>query len=151
MTIRVNAVTEDAVLSKHLKQYGDRYRTLDIVCSASPLPEHETDAYVVPISAVEGLLTSRSRPPTWLPVLVHGLQGQLQAAFLAGASDFLKEPWTVEELDLRVHRLTSAPAFALPWGKVQLFDGGVESQHARVALSTQEVRICGRSFSSRAR
>jgi DNA-binding response OmpR family regulator len=62
--------------------------------SAEPLAAGEADLWVVPAAAAgEAVVAARGAP-----VIAHGPPGHLRAAFLAGAVDYLREPWTPGEL-----------------------------------------------------
>lgn len=139
--LHLNAVTEDALLAKRLALYFRRERLIAVTSTPAPLPEDETDAYFVPLARVGELLANPGRPATWLPVLAHGAPDQLRAAFLAGCSDFLREPWTLEELAIRVRRVARGPGFRLPCGELRLSVSSASIGSRRIELSLQEYRL----------
>jgi DNA-binding response OmpR family regulator len=141
LIIRVNVTTEDAVLARRLAVFSRRIESLSITTSLSPLPEEQLDAYVVPVEQIDYLLSGESRPATWLPVVAYGEERGLRAAFLAGCKDYLREPWSVEELSLRVPRLVDTSSFSLAWGELQLTPGAAMTEAGRVGLSIHEYRI----------
>lgn len=141
MVIKVNVITDDAVLARRLMTYARRIDKLDIATSEHPLNEHETDVYVVPVAQMGQLLDGSARPRTWVPVIGYGNEGSLRAAFLAGCGDYLREPWAPEELALRVLRIANSSLFAAPWGTVHLQAGSASTEYGEVALSVQESRI----------
>jgi DNA-binding response OmpR family regulator len=62
--------------------------------SAEPLAAGEADLWVVPAAvAAEAVAAAHGAP-----VIAHGPPGLLRAAFLTGAVDYLREPWTPGEL-----------------------------------------------------
>ena len=62
--------------------------------SAEPLAAGEADLWVVPAAvAAEAVAAAHGAP-----VIAHGPSGLLRAAFLAGAVDYLREPWEPGEL-----------------------------------------------------
>jgi DNA-binding winged helix-turn-helix (wHTH) protein len=141
LVIRVNVVTEDAVLARRLTTYARRIDRLNITTTDSSLPEERVDAYVVPVEQASLLLDGASRPPTWLPVLAYGGASDLPAAFLAGCRDYLREPWSPEELSFRVVRIMNTSRFPVSWGQVRLSTGFAATKHGEVALSSHEYRI----------
>jgi two-component system OmpR family response regulator len=74
-------------------------------CSEAPLPEHEFDCYIVPYESLKILFHNRERPDTWLPVIAYGLPSCLSEAFSLGCREYLKEPWDMAELDIRLTNL----------------------------------------------
>jgi DNA-binding response OmpR family regulator len=68
-----------------------------LLASGEPLPAGEADLWIVPAeNAAEAVAAARGAP-----VIAHGPPSLLRAAFLAGAVDYLREPWTPEELAVR--------------------------------------------------
>jgi hypothetical protein len=81
-------------------------------------PHRHVDLYVAPASAVAGLV---EKGP---PVIAWGATAEMRAAFLSGCEDFLRDPWTPQELGLRAHAAIgrSERRFRFPWGELS-FDG----------------------------
>jgi DNA-binding response OmpR family regulator len=63
-------------------------------CTGEPLPAGESDLWIVPVAVVADTVAA----VRGAPVIAHGPPGHLRAAFLAGAVDYLREPWTPGEL-----------------------------------------------------
>ncbi len=101
---RINLVTEDPLLQERIKAHrggGEDYR---ILISSEVLPKGGADAAVV---SADLLPLFADRLP-YFPTIAYGKASHLRQAFLAGCVDYLKEPWSVEELFLRLERLLSA-------------------------------------------
>lgn len=141
MATRVNLVTGDAVVARQLATYARRIDQLDITSTERPLAEVDTDAYVVPVAQMGFLLDGLERPPTWLPVVAYGRATGLRAAFLSGCRDYLKEPWTADELALRIARIAVSSSFITAWGTIRLSVGSAASERGEVELSIHEYRI----------
>jgi len=141
LVIRVNVITEDSLLERRLLAYARKIDKLDLQSSTTPLPEDETDAYVVPVRSVGALLDGTERPRTWLPVVAYGKPTALASAFLAGCSDYLREPWTAEELSCRLMRVVDTSFFDAAWGRVRLTSSSASSKHGEAELSIHEYRI----------
>ena len=83
--------------------------------SAEPLASGDADLWIVPAAvAADTVAAVRGAP-----VIAHGPQEYLRAAFLAGCVDYLREPWTPAEL---VERAAAAleRAAAIGFGGVRL-------------------------------
>lgn len=141
MAVTVNAVTTDALLVRRLSTYARRIDNLAIHCTKRPVSEEEADVYVVPIEQIGWLLDGTQRPRTWLPVVAYGGAEALGAAFFAGCSDYLREPWSAEELSFRTARVAHSGSFATAWGKVRLTEGLAATEYGEVELSIHEHRI----------
>lgn len=99
--------------------------------SAEPLPPGEADLWIVPAAAVAEAVAAAGGAP----VIAHGPAGRLRAAFLAGAADYLREPWTPEELVERAAAaLRRAAAVAV---------GGVRLDGTRLSGPRGSVRLTG--------
>ena len=134
-------MTEDAVLARRLTTYSRRIEQISLTVSPSPLPEAACDAYVLPIERLEELLESTSRPTTWLPIIAYGGESGMRSAFLCGCCDYLRDPWSPEELTLRASRIVNSSVFQLPWGSVQLSTGSVKAETGEVDISIYEYRL----------
>ncbi len=64
-------------------------------------------------------------PPVHLPVIAYGTAGELRISYLEGCSDFMKEPWTPEELHFRVLRQPTSKCFGFRWGELEVTGSGV--------------------------
>ena len=86
--------------------------------SPGPLAEDDVDLFVVPAADVGDLADGG------VPVIAYGPAGFLRAAFLAGCIDYLREPWTPDELALRAESALSRQRerYRFPWGEAR-FEG----------------------------
>lgn len=141
MAITVNVVTRDDLLARRLAVYTRRIDKLNIVSSAHPLGEERVDVYVVPVDELSSLLDGGGRPPTWLPVVAYGSKTALGAAFLAGCADYLREPWSPEELSFRVARVARCGDFSTAWGLVRIKANIVATEVGSTEVSVFEYRI----------
>ncbi len=96
----------------------------------------------MPAEVAERLLTGPIQPAC--PLIAYGPESELPRLFLAGCADYLRDPWTPEELELRVLRALHAAATAARFG-----DGGalrlsgrvLSGPVGRVGLGAQEAEI----------
>ena len=96
----------------------------------------------MPADAAERLLSGPIQP-AW-PLIAYGPESELPRLFLAGCTDYLRDPWTPQELELRALRAVHAAELATRFG-----DGGALRLSGRVlsgpegaaSLGAQEAEI----------
>jgi len=105
--------------------------------SDEPLAPECADLYVAPVGRVGDL------PRHGLPVIAAGPAEMLRSAFLAGCADYLREPWTAEELSLRALAAMARGArrFTFPWGELALESDRLHTAAGPVRLTWHESRI----------
>ena len=139
--IRINLVTDDPVLAKRLSTYCAREKDLQATVTRDPLPEGETDLYLLPVARALSCAEEPLPGPSTVPTIAYGAPEGLRAAFLSGCVDFLREPWALEELSLRVRRAVPSPRFALAGVELILRGMNMASRFGSIALSLPEERI----------
>jgi hypothetical protein len=84
----------------------------------APLPPDGVELYVADAADVGDL------PARGVPVIARGPAALMRAAFLAGCEDYLRDPWTPQELELRAAAAVSRARrrWRFPWGEAS-FDG----------------------------
>jgi hypothetical protein len=102
-----------------------------------PLPTDGVDLYVAPASAIPEL------PSNGPPVIAWGPAALMRTSFLAGCEDYLREPWTPEELGLRalaaLARVTRRYRFS--WGEIFFEGNDLRAPGGLVPLTVRESRI----------
>jgi len=82
-----------------------RERTFTVSFSSAPEDPLAVDLYLAPSSAVrEGKLPESLLRRESPPLFLSGPSADLRSAFLIGCADFLKEPWSTDELIARAER-----------------------------------------------
>jgi DNA-binding response OmpR family regulator len=101
------------------------------------MPGDEVDLYIVPAGEVEEL------PERGVPVIAWGPTGLMRSAFLAGCHDYLRDPWTPEELGLRaLAALARAERhYEFPWGEVSFEGKDLRTPAGLTPLPLHEARI----------
>jgi DNA-binding response OmpR family regulator len=114
--------------------------------SARPLPD--CDVYLLPARGLPPSAELSALQASGAAVLAYGAPELLRAAFLAGCDDFLKEPWSPEELECRLERLerlgrARPPGVSarLSWGELTVRGGRVRSAYGEASLSHPESAI----------
>jgi Transcriptional regulatory protein, C terminal len=118
-----------------------------VLTSEEPVAAEDAELYVVPAAAWQGL------PGRGVPVIAWGPAELMRGAFLAGCDDFLKEPWTPEELGLRAHAALSRAErrYSFPWGEVSFEGKDLRTPGGLAALTLHESRILGALLRNRGR
>ena len=78
-----------------------------------------------------------------VPVIAHGPAGLMRTAFLAGCADYMSDPWTPEELGLRVQAALDRQraCWEFPWGPARMIHGELLTPGGRTALTHHEAVI----------
>jgi CheY-like chemotaxis protein len=139
----VNLVAGQALLAERLALFARRAVRLRLRASERPLPGCNAYLFAAhglpPAAELEALRAGAAA------VLAYGPPELLRAAFLAGCDDFLKEPWSPEELECRLERLASQRApgvgVGLSYGGLSLRGARASSPHGEVSLSPPQSAI----------
>ncbi len=145
----VNFVSEHAVLAQRVKYRLNQRHDLHATVSSEPAIEKSPDLLILPVAKlmdyVERVrsgagISAAWLPEGWMPVIVYGEPGRLKSAFDVGAADYLKNPWTIDEMLARLDRLIGLwrerQVFA--WGRLSVGGGELRYEGRKVRLSQQE-------------
>ena len=102
-------------------------------------PRSDVALFIVPAALTNTILAPDGRLA--LPVLAYGPEQSLAAAFLRGCVDYLRDPWTLTELELRVNRWLEAHLPARRCGGLWLEGTTLQGPTATVPLSAAEARL----------
>ena len=143
--LSVDLVAADPVLTASLALFGRRAAGLRLESSPGVLPD--CDAYVFPAGRLPSPAELEALKALGAVILAYGPPGRLRGAFLAGCDDYLREPWSPEELECRLERAcrgrrsAQPPAAGFTWGELGLRGLLARSPYGQVALSLPESRI----------
>jgi CheY-like chemotaxis protein len=143
--LSVDLVAADPLLAARLSSFGRRAAGLRLQFSEAALPD--CDAYVFPAGRLPPPAALEALRAMGAVLLAHGPAGRLRGAFLAGCDDFLREPWSPEELECRLERAcrerrgAKAPAAGFAWGELRLEGLRARSPFGQASLSLPESRI----------
>jgi CheY-like chemotaxis protein len=134
--LTINLVSCDPVLCERIRASLRRSPFL-FHATDEPLPGDEVDLYVVPAAEVQGLSAGRA------PVIGWGPAGMLRTAFLSGCEDYLRDPWTPEELSLRAMATLARVErrFDFPWGTLFFEAKDLQTPAGPISLTLHESRI----------
>ena len=105
-------------------------------------PRRDVALFILPVAAINTLLAPDGRLA--LPVLAYGPEQGLAVALLRGCVDYLRDPWTLTELELRVSRWLEGHLPARRFGGGLWLDGTtLRGPAAAVPLSVAEARLLG--------
>jgi CheY-like chemotaxis protein len=132
----INIVGCDPVVCERIRA-SLRRGPFHFLTTDEPIPADEADLYVVPAAEAQGL------PGRGVPVIAWGPAELMRTAFLAGCDDFLKEPWSPEELGLRAHAALARAErrYSFPWGEVSFEGKDLRTPGGLAALTLHESRI----------
>jgi CheY-like chemotaxis protein len=132
----INLVGFDPVLSERIRASLGR-SPFHFAPTVEALSDDDADLFVVAVHAVGSLAEGG------VPVIAHGPAGLMRAAFLAGCSDYLREPWTPEELALRAQAALSRrrACWEFPWGEARLERDELRTPGGRAVLTHHEAVI----------
>lgn len=136
--VAVYLVSTDQALTERLRLYMRRRPGLRLTVSRHLPPRITCDVLVLPVDAV--LAAADGSPPPSCPRIAYGSARCLRAAFLAGCSDYLREPWAPEELECRVFRVLQKRSrrHEFAWGTLVVKDMKIVAEGREVALSYPE-------------
>ncbi|MCX7039114.1 MAG: winged helix-turn-helix domain-containing protein [Spirochaetes bacterium] len=116
------------------------------LASEAPPPPGEADLYIVPAEAMGSLALDAG-----VPVIACGPPNLLRSAFLAGCADYLREPWSADELGLRALRLLERgrDRYAFPWGELSFEGNDLRTPAGLVSLTLRESRVLKQLLAAR--
>ena len=136
----INFVSQDYLKSERIRAYSKKIKGYRVIISDFPLGELDIDATVLPVEMIFRL-SAAQREEYPLPAIVYGSPLLLKKAFLAGAFDYLKSPWSPEELFLRMDRFTERLAESYRLANMELRGNSLRSDNGEILLSCQESRV----------
>jgi hypothetical protein len=139
----------DPALRERLLREGRRNAAITLHFSAS---DHlERGEFAARLVSASELLSARGRPGQGQAreasggslLVAYGPAELLPGCFLAGCNDYLKEPWTLEELEWRLRRLLpdSPRRYRFSWGSFTLNELDLRSPRGSCPLSWPQSRI----------
>jgi DNA-binding response OmpR family regulator len=132
----INLVGFDPVLCERIRASLGR-SPFHFTSTDEPLPDDEVDLFVVAAAHAGG------RAHHGVPVIACGSAGLLRSAFLAGCADYLREPWTFEELGLRARAALSRQGtrWEFPWGEVRIEGARLHTAAGSIVLTYHQAVI----------
>jgi hypothetical protein len=135
--MRLNLASGDLVMRTRMRMGADRSESLAVTFSDRPLPGKDFDAYAMP---AEELLPFLEAFAPSVPIIAFGPPDLLVASFLAGCDDYLKDPWTFEELECRLRRFVALAIGGRGDGMAVRRDG-IERRGKYLPITEEEYRI----------
>ena len=134
----INFVTDSPARAERVRYMVNRRSDYQVAYTVEPLGEGGFDAIVLPAMMLE----QDSQKAEWMPMIAYGSQLHLHRAILAGCFDYLKDPWSPEELLFRLGRLFRSSTRPLTSQRLTLQGSVLSSETGtRVQLSHPEATI----------
>jgi len=77
----------------------------------------------------------------YIPYITYGSDIFLEKSFILGSSDFLKDPWLFNELEIRALRLLNNDTLFFNWGTISFSNIQIENDAQSLPLSVYEYKI----------
>ncbi len=135
----LNFAPAEGDLRYRLRLLDQEQANIGFLFSDYPLQDNDITLYLIPVRQLLWLHTPKIF--NYKPVLVYGPGHSLYRSFMAGCSDYLKEPWDEQELIARAERLIDGTAVDYPWGTVILKGATLTGPSGTTALSPALVSI----------
>ena len=145
--ITVNLICEDGILCERGRIFSQNSERLDFIISSNVKNGKSIDVYLLPAHLSFILQQTVSR--NIQPVIAYGNCQYLSPAFLAGCSDFLKDPWTFEEMEIRISKLIKVNEYIFSWGVLEIQDNKMVTPFGSAELTFNESSILKILFSQR--
>ncbi len=131
-------VSQDPFLDARVRRV--RSRRFRLLLAREFEPCRDVALFILPVAATNTILAPDGRLA--LPVLAYGPEQGMAASLLRGCVDYLRDPWTLTELELRVNRWLEARLPARRFGGGLRLEGTtLHGPSAAVALSAAEARL----------
>ena len=139
-------VTDDPLLEARLRLAGTGSRRAPVPFQLRLArefdPRGDVALFILPAAIINAILAPDGQLA--LPVLAYGSEQGLMGAFLRGCVDYLRDPWSVTELELRVSRWLQGRRPRQRFGGGLWLDGTTLHGPASVeSLSVAETRLLG--------
>ena len=141
-------MSKDQLLTERLRHYCKKSTLISITYSASLPARIDADAALLPASLLLDPVFPRAQTIHRLQacgcaLICFGSAVLLPGCFLAGCEDYLKEPWSPDELVWRVRRIcrNRDEALQFSWGVLSIENLELSSPLGRCRLSVQEQSI----------
>ena len=141
---RVCLIAVSGALGARVDAYARRIKgfALDIVTEPPSPRDPRYAAVVMPAEVADRVLTGPIQP-AW-PIIAYGPDSELPRLFLSGCADYLRDPWTPEELELRALRIIGATTAANVFGDegaLRLSGRELTGPAGTVTLGAQEAEV----------
>ena len=139
--IRVQFISNNLVLSEKLKIQSGRYKDLSFHFSECYVFSRLNDTCVLPAVCFLESTAEIINHTKIQPHIAYGSPGLLPSAFIAGCSDYLKDPWELDELIIRVKKLVQKHVINLPGSIVSFCKTQIQREGMTEPLSFQEFLV----------
>lgn len=139
--IFVTVFTEDPEKIYSLSSYFHDFPHIRLQCKSKHTTEHSSDIIVLPADCIEAGKTEQLVSSEFSSLIAYGHPDQLKNAFLAGCCDYLKDPWSSEELHYRVLKNAKVSFNTFHIDTICFFPFYAHSDNKVIPLSKREYSI----------
>lgn len=134
---------EDSVLNRRIEHFLSIRRDWRGWWGKIDEPVSEADVALIPAARLTDFLEVHPGVVRSLPVIAYGNDDYLRISFLSGCSDYLKEPWSLEEMLLRANRVVRKEEFQFSWGRIRVSAQKLHGPQESLELSFPEAQLLG--------
>jgi hypothetical protein len=147
---RVVFISNHPSLAEKVQRCAQEYTQFDFTVSSTsslhispPSDGEPANTYVLPVEYIEDYVSppESEHTPYTIPVIAYGPARSIRYAFLWGCSDYLRNPWTIEEMVVRIERVGCNTCIRFPWGTIHYTPETLSFGTHSISLSYPEYLI----------
>ena len=139
---KINIVTDDSVLQSRLEMYNRKNALFKLLFTENIFRDHNIGLYVVPAQLYLQYYENNLIHDFYsTPFICYGSAFFIREAFLCGCSDYLKEPWSFDEFEIRAQKNLDEQILTYNWGRLIFRPFFLKTEKAEVPLSLAEYVI----------
>jgi DNA-binding winged helix-turn-helix (wHTH) protein len=138
----VNAVLLPWDLRVRLEHQYRNSDYLRLLVTDEPYRDPRVELYLLPAQLyLEYVLNQRDHLLNQVPVVCYGPPMLLENSFMSGCSDYLREPWNLDEFEVRTLRQMKNRQLVFSWGTIQFDQFRLWYQDRSQWLNAPEYRV----------
>jgi hypothetical protein len=117
----IQFLTDNSLLEARVRRHF--FRRTDLFFLFNNTPDPDTDLVAVPAEKLDAVFLQHPTYLTRRTFICFGSADLLKPSFLAGSRDYLRDPWDMEELEIRLLRIL--PKQSLAGGSISVRPDGI--------------------------
>ncbi len=115
------------LLREKVRLYQKRCSRISLLCPDTTWDNGFVDISVLPVSFIEQYTREYPVLIHTIPFISYGPRIHMKTAFCRGCTDYIKEPWDMDELILRILQHVNDRKIELPWGIIRYSSSSITS------------------------